>query len=269
MKKQSRLIMSVESEEEPLSLEDKMHLMIREQSKSAQANWFWALVFVLIFAIVSISSINSSLLGVEINDEILSELQENSDAVMYIAMVLFGIFGLILIVDKISSKNEKKKYNELIDGFIRKSYLLNFETAIPKGTSRVDKILNEALKVFPELKETKREAEKKDKKMHYELNKEFGDVTYDLSLKTKSGEFFLVKFVEDEVTFDELQSVVKNTNKIFKNNLVVFRLLCVGKDFQQFFQDYGIEERMNSLTRSFKLDLIDEYEKGYTMAWID
>ena len=151
-------------EEEPLSLEEKMHLIIREQSKPDKVTWFWGLIFLLLFLIAFVSWINSSLLDQEINAEILSELRENSDMAMYVAIGLFGIFGLLFIADKISSKKEIKKLNELVDGFIRKSYLLNFETAIPKGTSRVDKILNEALKVFPELKEDgKIDYEKKTK----------------------------------------------------------------------------------------------------------
>ena len=257
-----------EPEEETLSLEEKMHLTILEKSKSAKGEYgFWALIFLLLFAISFLAWINSNLLDVEINDEILALLQENNDNIMYISLGLFVFFSGLIFVGMIYSQREAKKLNKLVDGFIRKSYFINFETAIPKGANKVEKILNEAIKVFPELKETKREAEKKGKKLHYEINKEIGDFVYDLSLKTKSGEFFLVKFFETE-TFDELEKIVKNTNKAFKKHKV-FRLIYVAKDFQNVFQDYGFEDRMNSLSRSFKLDLIEEQDEGYSMVWID
>jgi len=268
MKNSICLIVQKATEEEVLSLEEKMHLAIRDQANTKGSDLFSGLIFVLIF-LVAVSTWNiSSYLEVELTDELLVLMQENSDAAKYVSSTLLVIFGALYLIEKIYSKMQIKKYSELIDGFIRKSYLINFETAIPKGTNKVKKILNEAIKVFPELKETKREAEKKGDKLHYEINRKFDDSVYDLSLETKSDGFFLIKFIEEQ-SFEELEKIVKNTNSYFKDNMKVFRLICVGTDFESIIQDHSVEERMDNLQRKFKLDLILEYDKGYSMVWID
>jgi len=272
MKNKVRLFVLKESEEEeePLSLEQKMHLKIR---KEAAANKGAHSIFFIIFAILVVLTLNawdnSLFLEGELTEEVLVRLQENTDVNKFASLGLMVFVGGLGIAVWIYSKKEIKEYNELADGFIRKSYLINFETAVPKGSTKVEKILNEAIKVFPELKETQKAAEKKGKKIHYEINKETGDTAYDLTLITKSGQYFLVKFMEKE-TYDDLKNIVKNTNKKFGKDKV-FRLLMVGKDdnFDNIFQDYGFEESMNNLKRKFKLDLIVESDKGYSMVWID
>lgn len=270
MKNSICLIVQKATEEEPLSLEERMHLLIREKSELLSGgNMIVFLIFILLpILLVIVSGNNSLILEQELTEESLEELRENTNIIMYVSLGLFAFFGIIALIEKITSKKQKKKYNELIDGFIRKSYLINFETAIPKGANKVEKILNEAIKVFPELKETKREAEKKGNKLHYEINRKISNSVYDLSLKTKSDGFFLVKFLEEQ-TYEELEKIVKNTNSYFKDDRKVFRLICVGTDFQNVFQDYGFEERMNNLRRKFKLDLIEELDKGYSVVWID
>ena len=270
MKNPVRLIVQKATEEEPLSLEERMHLIIREKSKPLSGgNLFLFLIFILLPSVLVITSwSNSVILELELTEELQEELRENTNVIMYVSLGLFAFFGISLLIDKITSKKGVKEYNELIDGFIRKSYLINFETAIPKGANKVEKILNEAIKVFPELKETKREAEKKGDKLHYEINRKFDDSVYDLSLETKSDGFFLIKFIEEQ-SFEELEKIVKNTNSYFKDNRKVFRLICVGTDFESIIQDHSVEERMDNLQRKFKLDLILEYDKGYSMVWID
>jgi len=271
MKNKARLFVLKESveEEEPLSLEEKMHLKIRQE---AAANKGAHSIFFIIFAASVILTINawdnSLILEGELTEEILTLLRDNTDVNKYVSLALMVLVGGLVIVVWFYSKKEIKEYNELSDGFIRKSYLINFETAVPTGSTKVEKILNEAIKVFPELKETQKEAEKKGKKIHYEINKEIGDTVYDLSLKTKSGQYFLVKFIEKE-TYEDLENIVKNTNKKFKDK--VFRFLLVGKfeSFSGIFQDYGFDGRMDDLKRKFKLDIISESDKGYSMDWID
>ena len=67
---------------------------------------------------------------------------------------------------------------------------------------------------------------------------------------------------------DELKDIVTNTTQIARKTKL-FRLLCISKNFDNVFQDYDFVERVNSLSRLFKLDLIEEGEKGYSMSWID
>lgn len=272
MKNKVRLFVLKESEEEeePLSLEEKMHLTIRKEATALKgAHTIYFIIFVIAVVLTVNAWDNSIILEGELTEEVLTLLRDNTDTNKYASLVLLVIAGGLVIVVWFYSKKERKKFDELADGFIRKSYLINFETAVPTGSTKVEKILNEAIKVFPELKETQKAAEKKGKKIHYEINKETGDTAYDLTLKTKSGQYFLVKFMEKE-TYDDLKNIVKNTNKKFGKDKV-FRLLMVGKDdnFDNIFQDYGFEESMNNLKRKFKLDLIVESDKGYSMVWID
>jgi len=257
-----------ESEEEPLTLEERMHLQIRDHARTLKkSNSVFGLIFFISILITIMALDNAAYLEDGLTEEEEISLIADAESLIYLAVMLLVILSGLLVFGWIYGKKQGKKLEELVDGFIRKSYLINFETAVPKGSTRVEKILNVALKVFPELKETEKKAKQKGKQMHYELNKEVGDFVYELSLKTKSDELFLVIFLEEQ-SFDELKAIVKNTNKKFGKNKI-FRLICVGTDFTQVFTDHSAEEIMDDLSRSFKLDMIEEHEKGYFMAWID
>ena len=257
-----------ESEEEHLTLEERMHLQIRDRARTLKkSNSVSVIIFLLIIFVTILAWDNATYLEDGLTEEEKIFLIEDTDTLKYLALILLVIVGGLIVFETINGKKQRKILEELVDGFIRKSYLINFETAVPKGSTRVEKILNVALKVFPELKETEKKAKQKGKQIHYELNKEVGDFVYELSLKTKSGELFLVIFLEEQ-TFEELEAIVKNTNKKFEKNKI-FRLICVGTDFTQVFTDHSVEEIMDDLSRSFKLDMIEEHEKGYFMTWID
>ena len=258
----------LEESEDPLTLEEKMHLVIREQASSLKSAHAVFGVLALLLGLIALGSYgNWNYFDGELTPEIIAEMEKNTGNITYLSLAVFAALAGFYFLVRITSKGEIKKYNELIDGFIRKSYLINFETAVPSGSTRVEKLFNEAVKVFPELKDTVKHAEKKGKELDSIENFESGDVVYDLRVKTKSDQFFLVKFLEEE-TYDELKNIVKNTENKFEEDKV-FRLICVGTDFQNVFQDYDWIERVNSLSRSFKLDLIQEGPKGYSMVWID
>jgi len=139
--------------------------------------------------------------------------------------------------------------------------LVNFETSIPEGDTKVDKILNQASLVFPALKyiQQKKSANK------IKLNVQVNGYVIDAIVPTKKGDF-IVKFFDNVVTYDEIKSLCE---KLSKSRVRIYRVLCIAKDFQQELQTPKLVDLMDELTTYFKVDLIFEEEQGYSMLWID
>jgi len=188
------------------------------------------------------------------------------DNVFYGTLISVGIVVIALIWFGSRGRKIWSELDDLQQQKIRQSYFLTFETIVPKGDTPTKRIFYMISKVFPEIKEAVKKAEKKPKNFQYEVDKKIEGAVYDLKQNTDEG-ILLVKFMEKQ-TYDELIDIVKKANKIAKKTKV-FRLLCIGKDFSNVFQDYGFEGRMDELNRKFKLDLIEEDEKGFSLGWID
>jgi len=269
MKKSDENIVQEASEEEVFTLEDRMRLSLNKFLKL----FTWLLIIVLSilffsgYSFMEINAIDGYLKGLDfdfpsIDDNTIFYKIENvfygtliSVAIAVITIIWFGLRGR-----KIWSELEDLQQQK-----IRQSYFLIFETNVPKGDTPTERIFYMINKVFPEVKEAIKKAEKKPKKFQYETDKKIEGAVYDLKQNTDEG-ILLVKFMEKQ-TFDELKDIVKKANKIAKKTKV-FRLLCIG-NFSNVFQDYGFEGRMDELNRKFKLDLIEEDEKGFSLGWID
>ncbi len=260
-----------ESEEELFTLDDRMRLSLNKFKKMFSI----ALIIVIFVFIFSGYGLYKIFLIEIYLDELEVELPLLDDeSVSYHATDVESAFeiSLAVVIAAIAWMGFRgikihKELTYLQQQKIRQSYYLTFETMLPKGVTSTEKILYMITQVFPEIKEEKKKKEKKGKEFKYDEDKKIKNIVYNLSLKICDEGLLLVKFL-DENTFDELKEIVKNTNKI-KKQTKVFRLLCVSTNFDDVFQDYGFEERVNSLSRLFKLDLIEESPKGYSMAWID
>ena len=143
--------------------------------------------------------------------------------------------------------------------------MVNFETSVPEGTTRVEKILNEAIHVFPTLKEVQRKAKLKQTKIPYKLAQKVNGETIDGIVSTKKGDF-IVKFYEKTVSESDLINLVKILSK---SRDKIFRVLCVAPDYEEDLQSNKLVEIMDKIPKYFKLDLIFEEEHGYSMLWID
>ena len=162
--------------------------------------------------------------------------------------------------------NDHKKEFESIEGqFIRQTYLVNFETSIPEGQNKVEKILNQAIHVFPTLKDVQRKSKEKQTKIPYKIDQHVNGLALDAVVATNKGEF-IVKFYEKTVSFSDIQELV---NTLIKSRDRIFRVLCVAKDYDESLQSNKLVEIMDKLPKYFKLDLIFEEEHGYSMLWID
>ncbi len=162
--------------------------------------------------------------------------------------------------------NDHKKEFESIEGqFIRQTYLVNFETSIPEGQNKVEKILNQAIHVFPTLKDVQRKSKEKQTKIPYKIDQHVNGLALDAVVATNKGEF-IVKFYEKTVSFSDIQELV---NALIKSRDRIFRVLCVAKDYDEGVQSNKLVDIMDKMPKYFKLDLIFEEDNGYSMLWID
>jgi len=184
---------------------------------------------------------------------------------MYGNGVVIGLLSFLFIWVTYRGKAHTLEFESIEQQFIRQSYLVNFETSVPEGTTRVEKILNEAIHVFPALKEVQRKAKLKQTKIPYKLGQKFSGETIDGIVSTKKGDF-IVKFYDKTVSESDLKNLV---TILSKSRDKIFRVLCVAKDYEEDLQSNKLVGIMDKIPKYFKLDLIFEEEHGYSMLWID
>ena len=176
--------------------------------------------------------------------------------------IVIGILSFLVLWVTYRGSVHQKEFESIERQFIRQSYLVNFETSLPEGDTRLEKILHHASLVFPTLKELQAGKPRSKKiKENVSVN---GD-SVDAIVSTKKGDF-VVKFYDSKVTFDNIKSLC---NSLSKSRTRVFRVLCIAKDFEENLQSNELVDMMDSLPKYFKVDLIFEEEQGYSMLWID
>ena len=184
---------------------------------------------------------------------------------MYGNGVVIALLSFLFVWVTYRGKAHTQEFESIEQQFIRQSYLVNFETSVPEGTTKVEKILNEAIHVFPALKEVQRKAKLKQTKIPYKLAQKYNGETIDGIVSTKKGDF-IVKFYEKTVSESDLINLVKILSK---SRDKIFRVLCVAPDYEEDLQSNKLVEIMDKIPKYFKLDLIFEEEHGYSMLWID
>lgn len=184
---------------------------------------------------------------------------------MYGNGVVIGLLSFLFIWVTYRGKAHTEEFESIERQFIRQSYLVNFETSVPEGETRVEKILNEAIHVFPTLKEVQRKAKLKQTKIPYKLDQKFNGETIDGIVSTKKGDF-IVKFYDKKVSESDLKNLIKTLSK---SRDKIFRVLCVAKDYDEDLQSNKLVGILDKIPKYFKLDLIFEEEHGYSMLWID
>jgi uncharacterized protein YnzC (UPF0291/DUF896 family) len=184
---------------------------------------------------------------------------------MYGNGIVIALLSFLFIWMTFRGKAHTNEFESIERQFIRQSYLVNFETSVPEGDSRVEKILNEAIHVFPTLKEIQRKAKSKQTKIPYKIDKKINGETINAIVSTKKGDF-IVKFYDKAVSESDLKNLVQ---LLSKSQDKIFRVLCVAKDYDEPLQSNKLVGIMDNLPKYFKLDLIFEEEHGYSMLWID
>ena len=184
---------------------------------------------------------------------------------MYGNGVVIALLSFLFVWVTYRGKAHTQEFESIEQQFIRQSYLVNFETSVPEGTTKVEKILNEAIHVFPALKEVQRKAKLKQTKIPYKLDQKFNGETIDGIVSTKKGDF-IVKFYDKKVSESDLKNLIKTLSKSPDK---IFRVLCVAKDYDEDLQSNKLVGILDKIPKYYKLDLIFEEEHGYSMLWID
>jgi hypothetical protein len=175
--------------------------------------------------------------------------------------VVIGLLSFLFLWITLRGQAYKQDLKSIENQLIRQSYLVNFETSIPEGADRNEKILNHSSLVFPELRALRT---KPDKKLPAKLNQKIRNDTVDILVSTKKGDF-VVKFF-DNVSFSTLDQFTENLSKSGK---LLFRVLCVAKNYDEELQSSQLSSMMQKLNLDFDMDLIFEDEQGYSMLWIN
>ncbi|MFN3654900.1 MAG: hypothetical protein ACK4TO_06190 [Candidatus Nitrosotenuis sp.] len=176
--------------------------------------------------------------------------------------LVIGLLSFLFLWITYRGHAYRKELKSIEGQLIRQSYLVNFETSIPEGKDRIERILNHSCLVFPELQTLLRG--KSDKKLPAKLNQKVGTDTVDILIPTKKGDF-IVKFFDD-VSFPILEQFTSNMSKSGK---LIFRVLCVAKNYDEDLQSSQLSSLMQKLNLDFDMDLIFEDEQGYSMLWIN
>ena len=184
---------------------------------------------------------------------------------MYGNGIVIALLSFLFVWVTYRGKAHTQEFESIERQFIRQSYLVNFETSVPEGETRVEKILNEAIHVFPALKEIQRKAKSTQSKIPYKIDQKINGETIHGIVSTKKGDF-IVKFYDESVNESDLKNLVQ---LLSKSRDKIFRVLCVAKDYDESLQSNKLVGIMDKLPKYFKLDLIFEEEHGYSMLWID
>ncbi len=178
--------------------------------------------------------------------------------------LVIGLLSFLFLWITYRGQSYKKELKTIENQLIRQSYLVNFETSIPEGATKTEKILNHSSLVFPELRSMLGRDKSDGKKLPYKTNQTVGNETVDIVVATKKGDF-IVKFF-DNVSFKTIDQFAQSLSK---SNKQIFRALCVAKNYDEDLQSNQLSSLMQKLNLKYNMDLIFEEEQGYSMLWIN
>ena len=174
-------------------------------------------------------------------------------------------------------RKQERELIEIQNNLIRRSYLMNFELVEPEiiiqdGDPRLEKIMNHLSYVFPDISRINKKRIKKNKsvekhikryrrKMHFLRN-------YDLPIKTSLG-WYVVQFFPNLMTFDDIEKITKKFSLEKTIGTPIQRVIVIGKEFDESFEEKHLEKKMISLQRKIRVDILTEDELGYSVNWID
>jgi hypothetical protein len=180
----------------------------------------------------------------------------------------------------------EKRLIEIQTSLIRRSYLTNFELVEPEiiiqgGDPKLEKFVNHLSLVFTDInkKNEKRLKKRKTVEQAWNWNRR-GPVFYGpwknsyFATRTSLG-VYVVQSYENKVTIENVKTIVKKVHlekavaRLSFGEGVSYRVIIMGKEFDDSFSDDNILTTMNELKRKCKVDIILETEYGYSTVWID
>ena len=220
-------------------------------------------------------------------ESIQSVMNTNSTVVLVIVLVIpmVGMWliidcGMILVKLLHKRKSNRERIRAVHSELIRRSYFVNFEIVGTEEKMQLEKLFNHLSLVFPEIKKIQKKLKKKDTAIEdFQKRQKFAKKisflsNYDLVLKTTMG-FFVIKIFDKVVTFEDIEDSIKHLNRRqidfrFFGPTGIERVIMLSKSYERLFNTPELANKMNSLKRRYRLDLIvEEDEYGYGTIWID
>ena len=204
-----------------------------------------------------------------------------------VLMIVTSAFGIRYLK---SRKATKQGFVKVQSALVRRAYILNFELEESEGVSQTDKIFNHLSLVFPQVDQIKKRRIKNGYtsidqppkfilKRWFNRNNKVNRYVYDkfdLFMNTSSG-IFLVKITNEKVlTFEDIESTVKEIRKKMKitglgieSKGEIDRLIFLTKSFDETISKKELNEKIKNLKRDYRIDIIKEDEYGYSTIWIN
>ncbi len=186
----------------------------------------------------------------------------------------------------IKGKKLQKYLINFQTSLIRRSYLTNFELVEPEiiiqgGDPKLEKFVNHLSLVFTDInkKNEKRLKKRKTVEQAWHWNRR-GPIGYGpwknsyFATRTSLG-VYVVQSYENKVTVENVKTIVKKVHlekavaRLSFGEGVSYRVIIMGKEFDDSFSNDNILTTMNELKRKCKVDIILETEYGYSTVWID
>jgi hypothetical protein len=217
-----------------------------------------------------------------------------NQTLMFILLIYFASFLTVYFSWFYFHVSKKLKNLEQWDkDYLKQTYYLVFQTIIPSGNTIGEQMLSLAKLVFPEMREDfnvyasiperigssfmhlvqkqKSERELISQSLKYTVkgHGKFKEYKLDLAFKSRLG-FFIVKHFKDTiVTPSEIRELIKVIKSEFGESKVFRTILVSGSYDPIFLERTSVQNLMTrDLKTGFKIDLIVEEEKGYSVLWI-
>ena len=174
--------------------------------------------------------------------------------------------------------------------YLEQSFIIIFDTTIPKGNTTSEKVLNLVRAVIPELPQYMSYADPANRLQFFIksrlkpskiepssriVNYKGRPYSFDIVVTTVDGDFIIKDFKDRVVTPEDLKELRDVASSNFKSRLSfrgtnIIRILCVAREYdQRLMQPEMLEQLMtNELEADFYIDLIIEEKTGFSVLWV-
>lgn len=210
-----------------------------------------------------------------LSEEAVGVISENLDNILLISGgmgIILIVFSYYLIKKLIKLRSEVSDWE---NSYLDQNYILTFETNPPSGSTDGEKIFNMAQTVFPELRKSNEKPEKWKGVVKGIDGYEF-DCFQPTNVKEDyKKEILVVKHFGDiQITPEKLQELCdaaksskKSGTKNTTNEMEIFRIICVGKNYEPKLlkNEKYLDGVMDDLDFDGLVDLILEKDDNYTV----
>ena len=293
-------------EQEELSLEDQMFLVVRSYSRAINITKGISVCLCIIFAvslftivddldwITSFGTIDVAegcwVLAPEYCFIFTANPNGNTDDLLFLIAFLYDdlslliwylSFGLIgaggmAVWFYVKGNSRRKELRKLIRDYVTQSYYFTLSSSTHSKDQIDIDFFNIAEGVFPELQREKLKNLKKTGE-EWEVpslllegdskGEKGGDYNFDISAETKDGFFVVKHFKKDQVSFEDVREAIITAKDGHSSRKGIFRMVCLANSFSKEAID-GHKDLEKSTKNKVPLDLIGVREKGFSVVKI-